>query len=907
MGKRIEAPRKAEQRARQQAIQRADVNAFKLNVTGSTANVMFDAIFNRDTSNPLDIFDLYGETFVNPAEEQVAGQIRARITTLTAEQSLLLSVKERERFGMIVPALAKAIISDDVEKIYEKDIDSAVRTAMDWFINPEFIDQTHIRIGMGGEQSVNSRIPAYITAAARTLDRVHTVFGQYGNWAIHNELLAKVGKERAAEVNAWIGRHIQEKIGEKGLADIFNRDFDKQKVAIRAKTKDKAGDDDELKTVYAVEEIRSQQPNKYLTIEDIRAVLVNAWKEHYRKEPDIKKLQKEYRFTDKLPQIVVFNAANAAISINNMDKNAVEETRERTQSLITAYVHEFYPHLDSSLMFQNDVYIPWKETEGNDYERLVVLYVHDLLAKVDGKLEQVDEKVEQYGAHHQKGQVETIMDMTPAELYGRLHPFFFQDRIKAADASERIPSPAIMAAVPSARHVIYHEGKPEIKFGVYRKLYAEHATTSGFIQWLEEKYAHAVLKQNQYGGKIVEEAQRIQREDPKANGPKKIDIRTYINKAINIVCAEIPLAKNTFVSFMKSSEFGKACAEQTYETALREFSTRIENEKVAHPVLDNQDSIAAAIGQLKRHREFIAAYKVAANAAIQQEDQRKHLRIARAAEGETVHYPLESTELVIKVGTVPVYYHQEVVDSNVWPGLEKPSFVQYEEQVQKAKGKEQRIKGTAGMTLKTLASIATSPIEEWDTMFSDWAVAFGNSAISEETMQQWVDSDVLLLDTVYKTIDEMELAKLPEGRITATLTQQVDSILQRHLPDIISATGLDEQATLAFFQKRYVPLVYAATERFNNDKLSKLKEDVNKYTYLAKDYMLLLSGIEPEILTTKDPVQRRALIANAEVRYTTLLESLFGSENGHQNGKIQDAAVIFVASPASSIESGLRV
>src|SRR3989344_9220798 len=124
---------------------------------------------NHRSRQTFEVFDYVGNT-ENPAEAEYV-DVRTKIRRRMVESGIRLSMKEQEYMGRLLPDLVKALVLDEqyIDKVHKKDLQPMFDVATDWFMHPEMIDRTHLRIGFGGEELVNSRAPAYIVPALETV------------------------------------------------------------------------------------------------------------------------------------------------------------------------------------------------------------------------------------------------------------------------------------------------------------------------------------------------------------------------------------------------------------------------------------------------------------------------------------------------------------------------------------------------------------------------------------------------------------------------------------------------------------------------------------------------------------------------------------------------------------------
>src|SRR5579872_3510136 len=288
-------------------------HSFTQGLEQGLARSVWSTVFQRDarkgiartTGQSLQVYEPGGQ-LSNPATDAIlieelhtrtAGLIRESTSGMTQDEAQT----HLKRMGRILPDLVKALVLDDdyITDIYKPDLISVAAIAVDWFSHPEKVEATRFRIGVGGEELVNGRIPSYIVPALKTLEGVQDAFHTYTLWAINDQLHTRAPKGEGDPIGEWIEQRLTQ--------------------------------------------VPQTLPDAKLTLQDLPyrealQILREGW-QHFLGEPlDLAQVQREYHATDQLPELVVFNPSHAAININHMDAGKVVTAREQAQTLLRGYV-----------------------------------------------------------------------------------------------------------------------------------------------------------------------------------------------------------------------------------------------------------------------------------------------------------------------------------------------------------------------------------------------------------------------------------------------------------------------------------------------------------------------------------------------------------------------------------------
>ncbi|MGB4965950.1 MAG: hypothetical protein WBO77_02490 [Microgenomates group bacterium] len=601
----------------------------------------------KRTEQSLGIYDLLGQTS-NAAEGDYADNLRGEIKKTIKDKTGLMTHEERQRATMVLPSLVGALLLNEkfVDKAYAKSLPASVEVALDWFINPDIVDQTHIRVGFGGEEVTNSRAPAYIIPALETQRRVRDTFTRYGNWAIHHEMV-----ERIKESTSQTPDHQRDVIAQANAA-----------IADRLAALDPG--QNKKTPSELMEEIYNITSDHGIPGQIKRSVLLDTWQDVFGEPLDVEQLERKYHFTNKVPKLVIFNAANAAIEVDGMDRERVTGARDTTQALLQKFAESFYPEMGDSIMFQNDK--PW---DNHDYYTQMMVMFSRYLTSKRSNIGGVWKNLDRFGAHHQRANknARVIDGMSPAETYGSLHAFFFQDPLETRNPSELLPDPGIMEPVDNPRHVIFHQGPPEIQFGALRKVWAQDAGAKAFVDWMKWRRDYADVLQST-AQEILNESQVL---DPSEFGSQA---RRKINSAHKKV-------QSLLVGMIESVEHDPdpigAWERQMAEIRLfdSEFST---------PLIDGLNALRTEIG--KRND--------AIQVAVARNDGSFGQLISDEIGQNVIRQTRNAVELTVSVGTIPVYYPLKGVDREVDAQSPNPTLADYEDYLAQTTSKTKRMKGT---------------------------------------------------------------------------------------------------------------------------------------------------------------------------------------------------------------------
>ena len=819
-------------------------------------------IFQRDLSatkpgkarntQTLDAYDIWGK----PIENVDAEKLKQQINQTIVETISPLSEHELDYFAMLVPQYVQAITSSEkyIDEVYQKDMLAIVKVAIDWFMHPEEIEKTHIRIGFGGEEIVNSRLPAYIVPALHMLEEFKGINEHYRNWSMLNALQDKAGEPRAKDINAYMVSSIDQTINAAQKTEDFEKHIG-QKIAERRKQhRKKVAFDEETERQKAI--LEEMEENKFLSSEQVRLIITSAWTEFTENPPNIQELQQQYHFTDQLPKIVAFNAANAAIEIDQMQRDNVLLARENSQKLLKAYVAEFHPELTGQLIFQNDV--SWDQL--SHHAKMQLLFAHELIDTFDGKKEEVEARLARFGDHHRRRQENTILGMSISEAYGAAHAFFFQDKYTVDAWAEKLPSTRIMEMVEVPRNVLYHQGPPEKEFGVYRKLFSENATVTQFIDWLRRRQKRAHFENetqmhfDELATQVYQQAKNIQQEgDVKGRFAACVGKAIYFkekNSAAVGVCVDpkTAAAKQEFFRFIATDRFKNSANQE------KEWLHYIKELIIDRP-WEKPEEIEDVIKQMQAYQERMKRFDDKVHVLRQREDDvaTDTLIAEQGVEGQEAVYPINKAELVVSVGDLPTYYHFGRTDSVTWPSLEHASLKKYEE----AKDVVDRLYGV-GTTVKDqiVVSMLNEPITQGWEVFADGITKIVKDAIPEEQFLNMVVEDKKALEGEYSDIVQMEIRGINHDEILFELEKRLRAIVDTRAQIIHTQTGIDQAAALYYSTKFYLPAL-------NDVVMTDLAAEQFKVRSATRDFRLMMEDISPN-----DSL-------DAERRYNQLLTQTF--------------------------------
>ncbi len=677
---------------------------------------------------------------------------------------------------------------------------SVAAIAIDWFSHPEKVAATRFKIGVGGEEVVSARIPSYIVPALRTLSGVRDAFRTYTLWAINDQLRDRVARSDGDPIGEWIQHRLS------------------------------------LRT-----ENQEAQPTTSVALQDLPheealGIMQEAW-EHFLGEPlDLGQIQHEYHATDQLPELVVFNPSHAAININQMDPRKVINAREQAQALLRGYVERFHPDLANRIVFQNDR--PWDQ---HDFAtRMQILFARDLVRTFDGDRERAQQRIDEFGRHHQKALGAMMLGMSPSELYGMLHPFFFEDPAVLIEPTQKMPATRVMQPLPVARHIAYHQGSPEIEFGIFRKLYTQNATIDDFITWLDRR---TLLASQPLDGAALHVLDTIRQSPPQPGKP----FISNLYATLNALKQTQPDLTRVLLDYATSDRIKKSSnPEQAWEDLVREL-------QLARPQEDPT--------QLRALRKRIAEYKKAAE-ACRDEINLANLTGNRERLGELVndeiaermYYPRTHFENVISVGAGgPVYYVVEGVDSKVYPNLEPVSRERYTNALDAATARQNRLRRSTQAFARLFTpqepSVSSQPMPE--------------GLVTEVWQGKWVGE----IGHLFHQIDVQESSGVQVS--VDTLRQQAAALQRDMVDDLgqyaqINVSG-NTDLVRVLQQQTFPAIAKAAVET----TLREGAAQISKLTAVRQDFLLMLNDINP------------ADAADAEARYNQLLLETCRPKNRH--------------------------
>ena len=634
-------------------------HVFKRNLEQRLARTIWVTVLQRDTlkrtakrtEQSLRVYDLE-KNMTNPATDaHFLEELHMKTVSLIKESTAGMSEPgvHLKRMGRILPSLVKALVLDDeyITDIYRPDLFAVAAIAIDWFSHPEHIKNTRIRVGMGGEEVVNGRVPAYIVPALKILSGVQEAFRTYTLWAITDQLHEKL-PAGAELIKEWIQQRIKQ-----------------------------------------ITKSNEQESIQELPYSQALQILQEGW-QHFLGEPlDFAQLQRDYHTTDQIPELVVFNASHAAININRMDSEKVLSVKEKTQELLQKYVERFHPDLASHLTFQNDQH--WSEHDFTT--KMQILFARDLIRSFDGPRQQAQQKIEEFGRNHQRIQQEAMYTMSSSELYAVLHPFLFEDPPIDVDPTQRMPITNVMQALPVARHVIYHQGASETEFGVFRKLYIQNATVDAFIDWLEKRAQVVSQPLETLASQILHTAH----DTVQTTGKPFINI---LYPLINSLKQQMPEISRILYTYATSDRIKRA---SNPEKAWAELVQELQEEKPQEELTQ----LLSLRDRMIEYKKTAEAQKSNIELANLTENKEKLDQLAQEEMTQRMYYPLTHLENIIRVGAgSPVYYMLKGVESSIYPQFEAMSLQKYTVALDTAYTKHQRLKETIALVTKLFSEFS---------------------------------------------------------------------------------------------------------------------------------------------------------------------------------------------------------
>lgn len=894
---------RASQDAVSRAISREQQREFLRRRAAHITDRMWDAVVSRDRGLPntqthqsLAFYNEWGKVNEDPVTEEFTLDQKKKIAGEVYEVILDMSQQEMNVMALLAPKLASALVLDRryITKVHDKDFRSIFSIALDWFINPDAIDQTQIRTGFGGEEQVGNRVPAYVISGIETLKRIKEVMWSHGNWAVHNALRDTIPAEMGPQVDWFIVWSIRNQFGNLTHPD---------------------------GTAYADPDYLDEIMNpKRVKPEEMRGIVNHAWNNFTRRPQDLEKVRKNYHVTDKVPKLVIFNGANAAIAIDHMDKDKVHEARRKTQGLINAYINTFHPDFIDDIVFQNDT--DWEHH--NDITIFMMHYLHDLIATKNGERIRVAEKLHQFGQHHQRDRQSEVLGMLPSDAYAMLHRDFFDDPFLREGTDKLYPTNIMDGLLPT-RNIIYRQGQPEIVFGAIRKLVGEEASMSEFIKWMKDR---EIALTDDYGAiarKVTETAIAIQK---KISGRVDSSDRTYasfLQQAVGMLSKRkdeeglSTHAASFFKGFFNSERF-KSAGEMQPDLWIK-FVDRLDMSMLP-PVSDDPavqrqyeiDQLQGFIEHMEWHVGVMEQYQERVNEAIQDGNTPEMMQLAETPEA-LLHMTAQRLETVTVVGDMPVYYVAKP-DSVAWPHFTESSLARYEQEVEETQLKSKRLRGT----MNTMGVWIKIPSDE----FSE-EIPLELRALSKP----YVDQYAAKLKEIAERVDEQEKSGEDPLKILQNLQ---DNMMLLTVGE--NQNPSDDKGQLFSTFSAYYPhldgklpefvvsqILRKAHEDASTTILTDAATEVAKAEAVIKDYYTILRDINPEIAgleierekliiaaqkakgdeknkITNGPLrevelklrERRLL---AEVQYNDLLKSVFNSSNGEID--LPDATTVFQA------------
>ncbi|MGH7245318.1 MAG: hypothetical protein ACREGI_00100, partial [Candidatus Levyibacteriota bacterium] len=230
--------------------------------------------------------------------------------------------------------------------------------------------------------------------------------------------------------------------------------------------------------------------------------------------------------------------------------------------------------------------------------------------------------------------------------------------VKPAD---KLPPTRIMEDIPGARHVVWHQGTPELVFGRFRKQLSESRDVSiqRYIAWLDKRYIIATQGVHELAVDVAGRAEEIVAEATITGATRQRGLPTSFTGALYLAIKEL------------SETPGKKDVAQI----LKDYATA---NRVKHAP-DMAQAWKEVVVELRQEAALATADEILLVRKATE-------RYATIEDPAYRYYPTTRLEETITVGAgSPTYYFLEGVDRQAYPILEgNVSLQQYDEALEVA-------------------------------------------------------------------------------------------------------------------------------------------------------------------------------------------------------------------------------
>ncbi len=739
---------------------------FRTQTIDTTANKIWEALAQRDNSlnlespKPLQAYTRSGE--FKPVTD-LREKFLQESTAVIHEATAAVPEGELQFMTQIVPKLASALVLDSrhIKQMYEQDLVSVTKAAVDMYMHPDLIPYTTLVVAYGGSPDVGSRVPAYIVSRLQIMEGVRNTFGSYGNWALHHELFERLETQvEYTEDEMEMQRRVDELQRTRNNLDNWVRAQIEKAAGVQT-TADETTEETDLRTWENRDYLEEILSPKYTTFEQVRPILIAAWK-RFGQTLDMEQLKQKYHFTDEIPTLVILNGANAAIEISGMDKEKVLSSRDTTQRLLKAYIDRFHPKLAGSVLFQND--LPPSQYDYNTV--MQTLYGITLIqASADGIA--AEQKTAKFAEHHLSIDRKHASPLPPQfsnlpthVLYNALHRGFFGDPYLGRPWYEVMPPTNVMQRLPFVpRGIIWGQGDAELAFGVGRKIIAEEANLSQYIRWLETRATEA-----KYDWATIAQTISQQAISEYQSSEGKKDFRACLGKAMG--ANTTPETKKAFSAFLGSEAFREAAGDPAKIALWQAFVDGLKNQQPSEPIEQIQDLIR----QLAVYQNNIRKLTEKSSLAVGSGHADKIAEVV--TDGHTAY--VASTQYRLEQGVTAgsntaVYYRLEGVDSDITKG-ETPKLEDYNRPLSEALQRQRRLTGTMAVTKKLLQGTIPVCSESTPEDGTQQLLALQN---------QWAEEDAQLSKEFQSAITGLSGKPNSNNRLDALRQKQITRLTAR--------------------------------------------------------------------------------------------------------------------------------
>ncbi len=772
-----------------------------------------------------------------------------------------------EMLGMVLPDFIRALVLDGefIDHIHADDISNIVDIALDWFLHPELVSLTQIKIGFGGNEEANSRMPAYPISAIRTAERVQETFGRHRNWALLKELYKLT--EKSEDIRQALELHTEE--------------------FLFVKRQDDASIPTHDSSTYS-EFVRDELANcQYVRVQDVTMILLKTFAAlgHPLTEKEQVSLAQKYHFTDQTPTLVFFNAAHAAITINSMNREAVLQTREYNKALITAYMSEFHPDLPMPI-FQNDR--DWSEHDS--FTKLMILYAQFVIESHRDEMGGVDDQLESFEANHRQNAKSTHYGMNPAKIYGSLHPYFFGDSPNT-ESGDQLPFNNVMTPLFQPRHIVGHQGVPEVTFGVYRDVFKRHANLRDLVEWLKrtENLSKTSLSQL-----AIEVDTKVMEAETPSYGKRLID---YITKKVMPEANIVSTSKNKLLEKAKHLR-----NEENSEVARQEwlsFCAELQSEDIFAKTGVTADEVSNALIQVQTWQSEARNLNERLFATT---DPDQRFEITEQLADSSIPIPVRSTVRIgTSVGKHATYYLKEGdTPLEGFHSADQISLVNYTQRFTAASLNKRTLEGTVPYTQKNVlpALIDSDTSRGWDIFAAALADQLG-TIFGEEVFAQWMSEDVDKMANLYRGSVQEELTfqgdKVEKAsHVHNFLSQGIQNIAEERIQVILDEAAHQGITLETQGVRHYVwsALVGSWTTEGGKQAITDSEVIVDEIRSTMSDFMVILHDVAQAKGyhgSSEELAKDAGWIALAEREYQKVMRKIFAED------QVNSDAVLFAA------------